>query len=74
MVGGLNRYAIVNKDMTVRPQIDEAVVDRLNEEMRNRLKVDPERLGVGEKIDILLDDLEEERTPTHQRTSRSSGF
>lgn len=43
----------------VRPTIDEEVVERLTAAVDARTKVPAEHLGIGERLDFVLDELEE---------------
>lgn len=43
----------------VRPTIDEEVVERLTDAVDTRTKVPAEHLGIGERLDFILDELEE---------------
>lgn len=43
----------------VRPTIDEEVVERLTAAVDARTKVPAEHLGIGERLDFILDELED---------------
>jgi len=45
--------------MTVRPNLDEETVERMNEKLQDVIRVNPERVGMDEKINVLLDELDE---------------
>jgi hypothetical protein len=45
--------------MTVRPNINEETVEEVNEKLRDVMRVDPETVGLDEKIRVLLHELEE---------------
>jgi len=45
--------------MVQRPRIEDEVMDRLNEKVGDVIRVDPDKVGDGEKIRILLDECEE---------------
>jgi hypothetical protein len=51
--------------MTVRPVIEEDTVERVNEKLGDVMAVDPEDVGLGKKINILVDELEKQR---HKRS------
>jgi chromosome segregation ATPase len=42
-----------------RPTLDDEVVDRLTEVVDDRTKVPAEHLGIAERLDFILDELEE---------------
>ena len=43
----------------VRPTIDDEVVERLTDAVDARTKVPAEHLGIGDRLDFVLDELEE---------------
>lgn len=45
--------------MAVRPVLDDETVQRLNEAVAPYMSVDPTKVGVGDRVNVLLDRLEE---------------
>ena len=45
--------------MVVRPRIEEEVMGRLDEKVDDVMRVDPDKVGDGEKIRILIEEFEE---------------
>jgi hypothetical protein len=45
--------------MTVRPHIEEETVETVDKKLRGRMRVDPEKVAMDEKIRILVGELEE---------------
>jgi len=45
--------------MTVRPNLSEETVERMDEKLRDVIRVEPEKVGMDDKINVLLDELEE---------------
>lgn len=45
--------------MTVRPNIEQETVELVNKKLRGTMRVDPEKVGLDEKIRVLVNELEE---------------
>jgi len=45
--------------MAVRPNLSEETVERMDEKLGDVIRVDPEKVGMDDKINVLLDELEE---------------
>lgn len=45
--------------MTHRPVIEDGTVDRVNEKLEDVVRVNPEKIGLDEKINILVDEIED---------------
>ena len=44
--------------MTVRPNIDDVLIEDLNEKTDGLLRVDPSAVGVGQRLEVLLEEYE----------------
>jgi len=53
--------------MVQRPRIEDEVMDRLDEKVGDVIRVDPDKIGEGEKIRILIDELEELENELEER-------
>jgi len=42
--------------MTIRPQIEEETVEKLNEKLQDVMAVEPESVGLNKKLEILIDE------------------
>ena len=51
--------------MTVRPQIDDETVERVNEKLADVMRIDPKQAGMDTKINVLLEEVEELERKRH---------
>jgi len=45
--------------MPTRPNLEDSTVERINEKLDDVIRVDPEKVGFDQKLNVLLDELEE---------------
>jgi len=57
--------------MTLRPRIEEETVERVNEELEDAMAIDPEKVGLDEKINVALDELASERFKRQRAENRA---
>lgn len=48
--------------MTVRPAIDDELVEQMNEELDDVMAIDPREVGVNKKLSVLLSEYKDQRT------------
>jgi len=47
--------------MTLRPVVEEETVEKLDEKLQDVMAVEPESVGLDKKINVLLDEYQNER-------------
>jgi hypothetical protein len=66
-------------NMPVRPVLEEDTTDRVDTMLQSTMSVDPEVVGMDQKINVLLDELQKERNKNvrqgmQQQNDRRGGF